>query len=108
MLSKLSRSSVNQQEIELMDAGKKLLHLSSSSIADINNVLAKHGDIAAECLFKTDSMRSSILEVVCEVVRRVQTNDVIEKMEEIESQVSDAEAANIDVSWLRPVKSTVC
>ncbi|KAD6118768.1 hypothetical protein E3N88_10039 [Mikania micrantha] len=32
-------------------------------------IFKKHGDIAAECVFKTNSVRSSILEVVCEVVK---------------------------------------
>ncbi|KAI3763264.1 hypothetical protein L1987_53718 [Smallanthus sonchifolius] len=72
------------------------------SIAQIlETVFKKHGDIAAKCIFKTTSVRSSILEVVCEVVRRIQTNNVTEKMEEIECQVLVAEAANVDVSWLR-------
>lgn len=64
----------------------------------------KHGDIAAECLFKTASVRESFLEVICEIVTQLQNNDektIISKMEEIERQVSEAEAANIHVSWLR-------
>ncbi|KAK9066049.1 hypothetical protein SSX86_015451 [Deinandra increscens subsp. villosa] len=40
MLSNSSRSSFNQLEIELIDAGNKLLHLPSST-ADIHNALAK-------------------------------------------------------------------
>ncbi|KAL8260900.1 hypothetical protein R6Q59_024949 [Mikania micrantha] len=64
-------------------------------------IFKKHGDIAAECVFKTNSVRSSILEVVCEVVKRIQTNEFVGKMDEIERQMSDAKAANIDVSWLQ-------
>nr|XP_043636117.1 uncharacterized protein LOC122607246 [Erigeron canadensis] len=67
-------------------------------------LLLKHGDIAANCTFKTTYVRASLLEVVCNVVRRIQTADVttiISQMEDIENQVSDAEAANINVSWLR-------
>lgn len=64
-------------------------------------IFKKHGDIAAECVLKTASARSSFLEIICEIVRRIQTNDVNDEMEEIERQVSDAEAANINVSWLR-------
>ncbi|KAK1413127.1 hypothetical protein QVD17_34894 [Tagetes erecta] len=72
------------------------------SIATIlEDVFKKHGDIAANCTFKTDSVRSSFLEVICEVVRLIQTDEIIEKLEEIECQVSDAEAANINVSWLQ-------
>jgi hypothetical protein len=67
----------------------------------LETIFKKHGDIAANCIFKTSSARTYFLEVVCEVVGRIQTNDFIEKMEEIECQVSDAEAANINVSWIR-------
>ncbi|KAJ0794930.1 putative phospholipase [Helianthus annuus] len=35
-------------------------------------IFKKHGDIAADCLFKPASMRSSFLEIVCEAVSRIQ------------------------------------
>ncbi|KAM0001916.1 putative sister chromatid cohesion protein Pds5 [Helianthus debilis subsp. tardiflorus] len=73
------------------------------SNADIlEAVFRKHGDITADCIFETRFMRSSILEAVCEVVRRIQTNEVVEKMEDTERLVSDAEAVHVDVAWLRP------
>ncbi|XP_071733422.1 uncharacterized protein [Rutidosis leptorrhynchoides] len=65
-------------------------------------IFKKHGDIAAECLFKSASVRSFFLEVVCEVVKQIQSNNVSGKMEDLECKVSDAEAANVNVSWLRP------
>ncbi|GKG27366.1 hypothetical protein Tco_0403069, partial [Tanacetum coccineum] len=52
---------------------------------------------------KTDFVREFILEVVCEVVKGTETNDVatiVSDMEEIEMQVLDAEAANMKVAWL--------
>ncbi|KAK9066050.1 hypothetical protein SSX86_015452 [Deinandra increscens subsp. villosa] len=64
-------------------------------------IFKKHGDIATNCIFKTSSARTYHLEVICEVVKRIQTKDMIEIWEDIESQVSDAEAANINVSWIR-------
>ncbi|GJZ27320.1 phospholipase-like protein [Tanacetum coccineum] len=67
-------------------------------------IFKKHGDIASDCVVKTASVRESILEVVCEVVKRIQTNDVatlISDMDEIETQVLDAEATNMKVAWLR-------
>ncbi|GJW14717.1 phospholipase-like protein [Tanacetum coccineum] len=70
----------------------------------LETIFKKHGDIAADCVFKTTSVREPILEVVCDVVRQIQTNDVmtiISEMAEIESQVSAAEANKINVSWLR-------
>ncbi|GKB00858.1 phospholipase-like protein [Tanacetum coccineum] len=59
--------------------------------------------MAAECVCKTASLRSSLLKVVCKVVRRIQTSDVttiLSEFKEIERQVLDAEATNINVSWL--------
>nr|GEZ87521.1 phospholipase-like protein [Tanacetum cinerariifolium] len=67
-------------------------------------IFKKHGDIASDCVVKTASMREFILEVVCEVVKRIQTNDVatiVSDMEEIVMQVLDAEATNMNVAWLR-------
>ncbi|KAI7753667.1 hypothetical protein M8C21_015809, partial [Ambrosia artemisiifolia] len=72
------------------------------SVAPIlESIFNKHGDIAADCIYKPASMRSSFLEIICEVVSRIQTNDDIDKMEGIEQQVLVAEAANINVSWLQ-------
>ncbi|MFS7909862.1 putative phospholipase [Helianthus anomalus] len=64
-------------------------------------IFKKHGDIASTCVFKTSSTRTHFLEVVCEVVKRIKTNNMTEIAEDIECQVSDAEAANINVSWIR-------
>ncbi|GKA45348.1 hypothetical protein Tco_0738144 [Tanacetum coccineum] len=50
------------------------------------------------------SLRTSLLDDVCEIVGRIETNDItniISQMEEIESQLSAVEAAKINVSWLR-------
>ncbi|GKB59003.1 phospholipase-like protein, partial [Tanacetum coccineum] len=67
-------------------------------------IIKKHGDIAETCVFLDATLRTSLLDVVCEIVGRIETNDVaniISQMEEIESQLSAAEAAKINVSWLR-------
>ncbi|GJS78060.1 phospholipase-like protein [Tanacetum coccineum] len=67
----------------------------------LESIFKKYGDIAENCSFKTDSIRASFLEFVCDVVKQIQTNELIVTREEIECKVSDAEAANINVSWLR-------
>ncbi|KAK1436777.1 hypothetical protein QVD17_02559 [Tagetes erecta] len=67
----------------------------------LESIFKKHGDIAAKCAFKSAYMRSSFLETICEVVSKIQTNNNIGKMEEIEQQMLIIEAANINVSWLR-------
>ncbi|GJS23496.1 phospholipase-like protein [Tanacetum coccineum] len=42
----------------------------------LESIFKKHGDIAANCAFITSLARESVLEVVCEVVRKIQNNDV--------------------------------
>ncbi|GJZ21246.1 phospholipase-like protein [Tanacetum coccineum] len=67
-------------------------------------IFKKHGDILADCFYQTASVRTYFLEVICEVSKLLETSDVttiISKMEEIDFQVSEADAANIDVSWLQ-------
>ncbi|KAJ0794952.1 putative phospholipase [Helianthus annuus] len=67
----------------------------------LESIFNKHGDIADGCVFKPVSMRSSYFKIVCEVVGRIQTNNDIDNIEEIEQQLLATEAANINVSWLR-------
>ncbi|MFS7911830.1 putative sister chromatid cohesion protein Pds5 [Helianthus anomalus] len=66
-------------------------------------IINKHGDIAAKCVFKAASVRASLLELVCDIVKQLEPkiDGVIDKMEEIENQVSSVEKANINVSWLQ-------
>ncbi|GKC88955.1 phospholipase-like protein [Tanacetum coccineum] len=75
------------------------------SIAPIlEAIFNKHGDILADCSFQVASVRTCFLEVICEVVKRIESSDVstiISDMEDIQRQVSEAHAANINVSWLR-------
>lgn len=67
-------------------------------------IFAKYGDITAECLYKSTSVKASLLEVICKVVQRLQYNNieaVLSDLEVIENEVSDIEASKIKVSWLR-------
>ncbi|XP_022018534.1 sister chromatid cohesion protein PDS5 homolog A isoform X3 [Helianthus annuus] len=66
-------------------------------------IINKHGDIAAKCVFKAASVRASLLELVCDIVKQLEpkTDGVIDKMEDIENQVSSVEKANINGSWLQ-------
>nr|XP_043636784.1 uncharacterized protein LOC122607800 [Erigeron canadensis] len=94
----LPRKASTSQSGTILVQGYKV----KQSVAPIlEAIFKKHGDIAAECIFNIASVRASLLEVVCEVVMQIEANDVIEKMEEIESHLTQAEAAKIDVSWLR-------
>ncbi|KAD6119262.1 hypothetical protein E3N88_10533 [Mikania micrantha] len=66
-------------------------------------IFNKHGDIAAKCVFREISVRASLLEMVCDIVKQMETetNQIHDKMEEIEGQLSSIEAVKINVSWLR-------
>lgn len=70
----------------------------------LTSILAKYGDIAAHCMFTSAAVRASMLEVICDIVKRLQSNnaeDNISQLEAMESEVRDAEAAKIEVSWLQ-------
>ncbi|KAL9996538.1 putative phospholipase [Helianthus debilis subsp. tardiflorus] len=69
------------------------------------DIMRKHGDIAAACVLTSD-LKSSIVESVCKVFKRIQTDDIVEMVEE-EKRVSDAKKLNIDVSWLEPLLEAV-
>ncbi|XP_071698118.1 uncharacterized protein [Rutidosis leptorrhynchoides] len=98
---------------EQQKATKKVLYslirvqgykIKKSNAPILEAIFKKHGDIASNCVVKTASVRESILEVICEVVKRIQTDDfktIISDMEEIEMKVLDAEATNMNVTWLR-------
>ncbi|GJY77149.1 phospholipase-like protein [Tanacetum coccineum] len=76
----------------------------------LESIFKIHGDIAADCFFKTSCVRTSFLEVICGVVKRIESSDVstiISDMEEIERQVLEAQQANINVSWLRTHLETI-
>nr|GEX15919.1 RNA-directed DNA polymerase, eukaryota [Tanacetum cinerariifolium] len=67
-------------------------------------ILTKHGDVASVCVFTDAAMRRSLLEAVCDIVRRIETYDVtniMSSIKEIESQLHVAKAAKIKVSWLQ-------
>nr|GEV23097.1 phospholipase-like protein [Tanacetum cinerariifolium] len=73
-------------------------------------IFRSHGDIAANCVFTYAAVRTSLLEAVCEIAGQIKSNDVtniISEMEEIESEVSAAEASKINVSWLQAHLETI-
>ncbi|KAI7735714.1 hypothetical protein M8C21_010878, partial [Ambrosia artemisiifolia] len=97
MLDSPEKFSISESDLVCVHGYK----VKRSNATILEAIFKKHGDIAANCVFKSSSTRTHFLEVVCEVVRQIQTNDMIEMAEDIERQVSDAEAANINVSWIR-------
>ncbi|KAK3004924.1 hypothetical protein RJ639_019694 [Escallonia herrerae] len=64
----------------------------------------KDGDIITNCLHKSASVKALLLEVVCSIFQRLLSGSSavdISEMKDIENGVSDAEAANLEVSWLQ-------
>ncbi|KAF5741780.1 hypothetical protein HS088_TW10G00786 [Tripterygium wilfordii] len=75
----------------------------ASSAPILKAIFAKYGDITSNCLYRSVSMRASLLEIVCGVVSRLQSTDIPLKVSElkvIQNEVRDLEAAKIEVSWL--------
>ncbi|XP_011073337.1 uncharacterized protein LOC105158317 [Sesamum indicum] len=76
----------------------------SATAPVLEAIFAKYGDIAAHCLYKSTSVKASLLEVICNIVQRLQFYDfeaILSDLEAMESEVSDVEASKIKVSWLQ-------
>ncbi|XP_059643273.1 uncharacterized protein LOC132285123 isoform X2 [Cornus florida] len=76
----------------------------ASAASKLGAIFAKYGDISANCQFKSASARVSLLGFVCDLVQRLQSNaitHIITELKVIENEVSDAEAAKLEVSWPR-------
>lgn len=101
-----NNSSANDQVVEAssipVDVGGYRVKAANAPI--LTSILAKYGDIAAHCMFTSAAVRASMLEVICDIVKRLQSNnseDNILQLEAMETEVRDAEAAKIEVSWLQ-------
>lgn len=101
-----SKSYANDQVVEAssipVDVGGYRVKAANAPI--LTSILAKYGDIAAHCMFTSAAVRASMLEVICDIVKRLQSNiaeDNILQLEAMETEVRDAEAAKIEVSWLQ-------
>ncbi|KAK4370035.1 hypothetical protein RND71_009510 [Anisodus tanguticus] len=73
-----------------------------SSAPIVDAIFAKYGDITVNCHFKSPTVRASLLDVVCDVVRRLKTSDFnSSSIKEMKSVVSDVANAKLDVTWLK-------
>lgn len=97
-----STSRVTNACTELVDVnGYKV---KASAAPTLKSIFEKHSDIAENCLYKSASVRASLLEVVCDIFQRLQNHDIAANssdMDVIVTEFSDVEAAKIEVSWLR-------
>ncbi|KAH0688337.1 hypothetical protein KY289_018057 [Solanum tuberosum] len=65
-------------------------------------IFAKYGDIAVNCHYKSLAFRASLLDIVCDVVRRLKTGDVgSTSIKDMRALVSAAVKVKLDVTWLQ-------
>ncbi|KAK9285949.1 hypothetical protein L1049_025151 [Liquidambar formosana] len=70
----------------------------------LRSIFLKHGDIAANCSFQTMQPRSSILEIVCGIILKLQESEFTQitpvELNTMRAIVSDLEGVRLDVRWL--------
>ena len=71
----------------------------------LSAILLKHGDIAANCTLQTMETRSSFLEIVCAIVRKLQSTSLPYNISPVEINsmiaiVLDLELVRLEVGWL--------
>lgn len=75
-----------------------------ASVAPIlTAIFAKYGDIAATCQYKSPSIRACLLEIVSDVVRRLQSTDIpltVSEIKVLQNEMKDLEATKLKLSWL--------
>uniref|UniRef100_A0A3Q7FSY2 Uncharacterized protein n=1 Tax=Solanum lycopersicum TaxID=4081 RepID=A0A3Q7FSY2_SOLLC len=65
-------------------------------------IFAKYGDIAVNCHYKSLAFRASVLDIVCDVVRRLKTGDVgSTSINDMRISLSAAARVKLDVTWLQ-------
>ena len=70
----------------------------------LTSIIARCGDIAANCMLTSATVGASVLEVICDIVKRLQSSNAahtISHLKAMETELRDAEAARIEVSWLQ-------
>ncbi|XP_049367359.1 sister chromatid cohesion protein PDS5 homolog D-like [Solanum verrucosum] len=73
-----------------------------SSAPILTAIFAKYGDIAVNCHYKSLASRASLLDLVCDVVKRLKAGDVVSSsIKQMKSFVSTAVEVELDVAWLQ-------
>ena len=85
---------------ELVDVHGYKVKVSSGPI--LTAIFAKYGDIAVNCHYKSLAFRASVLDIVCDVVRRLKTGDFgSTSIDNMRILVSAAARVKLDVTWLQ-------
>jgi hypothetical protein len=73
-----------------------------SRIAPIlEGIMSKHGDITSECVYQSDLIKASLLEIVCDTLKKLHNYSSTPDFDEVQSIIDDAEKAKFDIGWLR-------
>eukprot|EP00257_Ricinus_communis_P020504 XP_015579745.1 sister chromatid cohesion protein pds5 isoform X2 [Ricinus communis] len=75
----------------------------TSLAAILTSIFAKYGDIAANCHYKSPTMRASLLETVCNIVQRLQSTDMpltLSEIKVLKNEIKDLEGEQLKLSWL--------
>nr|GMC75028.1 microtubule-associated protein futsch-like isoform X3 [Ipomoea batatas] len=79
----------------------------ASAAPILEEIFEKHGDIAANYPYPSRGFRTSVFEVICDVIRQLRTNDlgiIVSMVGQMRTEVSDtAAAAHLEVSMLKQI-----
>ncbi|XP_055825077.1 sister chromatid cohesion protein PDS5 homolog C-like [Solanum dulcamara] len=100
MQHNLTSQGVHQNKGVEVDVHGYKVKVSSAPI--LAAIFAKYGDIAVNCHYKSLASRASLLDLVCDVVKRLKTGDVGSySIKYMKSFVSAAADVKLDVTWLQ-------
>lgn len=106
----ISKSGVQDQsshtETEAADMGNVGGYSVKAEFANIiKAIFSKHGDIAANSCLQSKQCRSSLLEIVCRIIQKLQKaklKDLKEtELKSMLSELQDLESMRLEVGWLR-------
>lgn len=98
-----NRDETSSVDDSITEVAQYLVKMSLAPI--LRDIMKKYGDIAQDCHFHTEFMRSSILEGLCRTVQKYEAIPFKHlqdhHLKDLDSAVTDFERANLDVKWLR-------
>ncbi|KAK4735680.1 hypothetical protein R3W88_009941 [Solanum pinnatisectum] len=96
----LTPKGVRQNKGVKVDVHGYKVEVSSAPI--LTAIFSKYGDIAVNCHYKSLASRASLLDLVCDVVKRLKAGDAgSSSIKQMKSFVSTAVEVELDVAWLQ-------
>ncbi|CAA2988728.1 Hypothetical predicted protein [Olea europaea subsp. europaea] len=99
---------MSEDEKDTKDRDNELVNfkgykVKATNVFVLEAIFAKYGDIAANCIYNSTAVRASLLDIISDVVKRLQyydIEDILSEFKLLEDEVSDVEVSKIDVVWL--------